>query len=759
MSAKTNRNSFQRNQVRKNRNQPAAPATPEVQPQSPAAAIPENKDLLFSLDIGTRSVIGIVAENKNNELNILATHRQEHKTRAMLDGQIHDVPQVAAVLESVKKELEKKTGPLKNVAVAAAGRALYTMTADVEQEVLETITAEQERALEFAGVQAAQHKLALSNTIEDPTLYYCVGYSTVKFELDGTQLKSLIGQRGKLASATVIATFLPRQVIDSMQSALQACSLEMKALTLEPIAAINVLIPPTMRHLNLVLVDIGAGTSDVAITKNGSVIAYGMVPLAGDEITEAISQNYLLDFNVAEHVKRSVANKTSEKIKFRDILAVDYELTPDEIIQSVQPNIANLADAIAKQIIELNGEAPQAVLLVGGGSLTPHLPEYVAEALSLPAPRVAVRRPDTIDGIASIPKELKAPDAVTPLGILKIASLNTLHFLSVYVNDKEYSLFNFRDLTVSDALLTSGMHLKKLNGKPGLGIMVTINGESKSIRGTMGTSAQLTLDGESTTLDAPIKSGSRLQVKPGVDGLAPKVFLQDYVSLPPAKSIYINGEIFQITPQILVNDQPCDLSYELKDNDEITYREIKNAGEILRSAKYEPAGRRFNYTINGTPSHYNGSPEIQRNGETITLSTPLEEHDEIDFIEAKPPKLGEVLNISELETHMLISFNKTECKIPCASCEVSVNGHPANANTIIRDGSAVTYSRSDNKATIVSDVLLAAEFQPPSALSKVTFQILVNGVPAEFTAPVKNGDSIDVVLTPLPAAGPTTPMQ
>ena len=233
------------------------------------------------------------------------------------------------------------------------------MTATADMEFNGIITPEQERALDFAGVQAAQTKLAGSKTIDDPTKYYCVGYSTIKYDLDGTQLKTLVGQRGRVATATVIATFLPRQVIDSMHSALQASKLDMRALTLEPIAAINVLIPPTMRHLNLVLVDIGAGTSDVAITKNGSVIAYGMVPQAGDEITEAISQRFLLDFNVAEKLKRDASEGKSAK--FADILGMEYELSAKEILDPIMPNIQNLAEAIASQIMELNGsESPQA---------------------------------------------------------------------------------------------------------------------------------------------------------------------------------------------------------------------------------------------------------------------------------------------------------------------------------------------------------------------------------------------------------------
>ncbi|MBQ9478920.1 MAG: rod shape-determining protein, partial [Selenomonadaceae bacterium] len=288
-----------------------------------------DREKIFALDIGTRSVIGIVAvKEPDDSLTIIATQRREHKTRAMLDGQIHDVPKVAAIIKEVTDELEKEVGALKSAAVAAAGRELFTVTADASFESDSTITDDEETNLKFAAVQNAQANLASLHSL-NPEDYYCVGYSTIKYELDGVRLKSLVGQRGRLATATVIATFLPCQVINSIQSALDSVGLEVRALTLEPIAAINVLILPSMQHLNLVLVDIGAGTSDIAITTNGSIIAYGMVPVAGDEITDAISQNFLLDFNVAENVKRNAA--IGQRSTFGNILGDQFDLTPEEV--------------------------------------------------------------------------------------------------------------------------------------------------------------------------------------------------------------------------------------------------------------------------------------------------------------------------------------------------------------------------------------------------------------------------------------------
>lgn len=735
--------------------QPAAKSAPST--DTKALSSPQEGERIFSLDIGTRSVIGIVAEtNADGMLEIIATTRREHKTRAMLDGQIHDVPQVAAIIREVKDALVKETGPITSAAVAAAGRALYTMTAEAELEVNGIISADQERSLDFAGVQAAQAKLASSHTVEDPTRYYCVGYSTIKYILDDIPLKSLVGQRGKIAKASVIATFLPRQVIDSMQSALQTTQLDMRALTLEPIAAINVLIPPTMRHLNLVLVDIGAGTSDVAITKNGSVIAYGMVPLAGDEITEAISQKFLLDFNVAESIKRKAAN--GEGASFSDILGASYDLTAEEIIEPVMPNVMNLANAISKQILDLNGEPPQAVMLVGGGSLTPNLSTFVAKGLSMPENRVAVRHPDKVDGIASIPDPLQSPDAVTPLGILKIASINTLHFLSVYVNDEEYSLFNFRELTVSDALLNAGIQLRKFNGHPGLGLMVTVKGEKKFFPGTMGTLAKITLDGEAATLDTPVQNDSRISIVPGKNGTTPEIKLSDVVTGADGYGIQINGEEKRIRQQLLINGAPAQPDQRLADGDIIESKEPKTLGEVLKSAGYVPNGRRIRYTLNGRTAHYACKPEILLNDEPASLSQTVEEGDRIEYIGNDSPKLGDILNIKENEASLTIYYNKTECRIPSANIELIVNGRSASPGTLIEDDCDVRYVRSERTATTVSDALLAVNFQPPAATSRMKFTLLVNQRPAEFTDPVKNGDSLDVILTPIDGA-PAAPAE
>ncbi|HCB93612.1 MAG TPA: cell division protein [Selenomonas sp.] len=711
------------------------------------------REKIFALDIGTRSVIGIVAEkDEEGVLHVLATTRQEHKTRAMLDGQIHDVLQVATVIRQVKKTLADQVGPISTAAVAAAGRALYTATATATAEIEGLITEEQQRSLNFAGVQAAQTKLAENHTIEDPTLYYCVGYSTIGYALDDLPLKTLVGQKGKKAQVTVIATFLPRQVIDSMQTALHECMLEMQALTLEPIAAINVLIPVSMRHLNLVLVDIGAGTSDIAITRNGAVVAYGMVPLAGDEITEAISNKFLLDFNVAEEVKRKAAN--GQGASFRDILGNSHAMKATEIIEPILPDVQKFAHSIATEILKLNGDqAPQAVMLVGGGSLTPMLQQFVSRELAIPENRVAVRRPDAVEGIVDIPDELRLPDAVTPLGILKVASVNKLHFLSVFVNDTSYSLFHFRDLTVSDALLSAGIQLKKFDGHPGLGLMVTINGKKKIFPGTMGTSAVITMDGKNVTLNTPIHDNSYINVMPGKNGQSPEIPVKNVVTTIPGYEIYINDKKAFIQPRLQVNGKPADMNRLLADGDVIESSVSKTVGEALLSAGYPPTGRKIHYKLNGRESTYSCSPEILLEGEPATISQPIQDGDHVEYIEDGDPKLKDVLNIKDLEISTIIYYNDEEYRIPTGTVQLEMNGHSASPNTLLEDGCDIRFRKDEHRVATVSDALLAVGFQPPAATSRISVRILVNNMDVEFTSPINNKDTLEIIMTPLDPPG------
>ena len=122
----------------------------------------QGNDLIFALDIGTRSVIGVVGKAEGDRFKVLDVEAAEHKKRAMLDGQIDNIRQVAELARQVTRRLEERLDvTLERVCVAAAGRALQTQRGSFSLELPESgsITMEQIGQLETGAVSAAEEAL------------------------------------------------------------------------------------------------------------------------------------------------------------------------------------------------------------------------------------------------------------------------------------------------------------------------------------------------------------------------------------------------------------------------------------------------------------------------------------------------------------------------------------------------------------------------------------------------------------------------
>lgn len=123
----------------------------------------QEQDLIFALDIGTRSIIGMLGKAVGDRFQVLAIDAEEHGKRAMLDGQIEDIDQVARVARVVTSRLEEKMGRrLTRVCVAAAGRALRTEQASFRLELpqVQRVDDALVSRLEAGAVSEAEAQLA-----------------------------------------------------------------------------------------------------------------------------------------------------------------------------------------------------------------------------------------------------------------------------------------------------------------------------------------------------------------------------------------------------------------------------------------------------------------------------------------------------------------------------------------------------------------------------------------------------------------------
>lgn len=708
-------------------------------------------ETLFALDIGTRSVVGIILEKSEESYNIIDIVSQEHSERAMLDGQIHDVIAVAKVIQNIKSSLEEKHGPLKNVSVAAAGRALKTEKAAISIDIAgkPMLSREDILHLEFSAVQEAQSLVAKNNNTN--STYYCVGYSILYYRLDGQEIGSLIDQSGEEATVEIIATFLPKVVVESLLAALKRADLEMQALTLEPIAAINVLIPPSMRRLNVALVDIGAGTSDIAITDSGTVIAYGMVPIAGDEITEAISDYLLLDFPLAEEGKRKLLDHDS--ITVTDILGFDTEISKEDIIANIQPALDRLADAISEQILELNnGKAPKAVMLVGGGSLTPNLCQLLSERLQLPENRVAIRGMEAIQNISFTNPKFKGPELVTPVGIAIAADKSPIQYMTVHVNGQAIRLFDMEQTTVSDCLLTAGVKLNKLFGKPGMAKIIHFNGKQLTLPGEHGTSPTITVNGVVASLDHLVTNDDVIEVTKGQDGRPAQITIYDLIDSIPSKRIKINGNSYIVKATLSRNGAQVTGDEPVEDHDNITCFMPETIEELLQSlqlTKLLDEIKPFTITLNDkkhTLPSIKGS--ILKNQQKTSSQFNFEDGDELVIVPAQAPtlsQLAEALQI-QLEYSIPVTFNGREIQLTKKLAEF-YRGEQLLADTdVIQLNENLTHIQHKITPFIFQDVFRYVNIDTPQNKAG-KFVLMKNNQETGFHDTIAPGDELNIRWT------------
>ncbi|TQR18412.1 pilus assembly protein PilM [Psychrobacillus vulpis] len=706
---------------------------------------------LFALDIGTRSVVGIILEERNQAFHVVDIIVEEHKERAMVDGQIHNVLMVAEIIISIKRQLEEKHGPLEKVSVAAAGRALKTEKASVQMDIKNRpiFSEEDVSRLELSAVQKAQTNLVQEDIEKQSSHYYCVGYSVLYYRLDGEEIGSLVDQQGTEASIEVIATFLPRVVVESLLSALKRANLEMEALTLEPIAAINVLIPTSMRRLNVALVDIGAGTSDIAITDHGTVVAYGMVPNAGDEITEALSDHYLLDFPLAEEAKRAL--NYQDFIRIQDILGFDQNIPKEEVIDVIRPATLELAASISTEILRLNNNRPiKAVMLVGGGSLTPAITSILAEKLNLPDNRVAVRGIDAIQNLTKEEHIPISPELVTPIGIAIAAKRAPIQYMSVEVNNQIVRLFELKEMTVGDALLAANISARKLYGRPGAALSVQVNGIDIYIPGEHGKPAAIQLNGQDANTKTLIKNKDTIKLLEGQDGRAGVATVRDLLDDASIKKITFQDIMYVVEPNVTVNDKKVTLDTPLKERDKVTFSTPQTVEQVLYAIQkdsYLSELKPFVVTIKDK-NHFipEFTSSLLLNEIPVKLQYPVQDNDVLQFNIANAPSLQQIADQLDrkLIDRIKVFFQQNEVELYRECAIVSKGEHSLSPEEKVSNGSILQWHEVNDSPWIFQDVFRFSDWTLPNNAG--SFQILKNGQTSGFDEEIFGGDYLEIVF-------------
>ncbi|MFG6367371.1 MAG: rod shape-determining protein [Lachnospiraceae bacterium] len=527
------------------------------------------EELVFGLDIGTRSIVGTVGYRQGERFVVIAQEIRQHQTRAMFDGQIHDINRVAASIADIRQCLQEKTGvKLNEACIAAAGRVLKTMNvhADMDLDKERNVTKDDISNLISLGIEQAFAEFQDNNDTD--MHFYCVGYSVVRYYLNGLWMGQPEHHKAKTIGADIIATFLPDNVVDGLYSAVELAGLRVANLTLEPIAAIRVAIPEKFRLLNIAMIDVGAGTSDISITDDGTVVAFGMIPCAGDTLTELLAKTCLIDFGTAEMIKTAATQQ--EEIVYEDIMGMEQTITAKEVIAICQNEIERMAKLAANTIKELNGgTSPSAVFIVGGGGKIKGFDELVAAELGLDPKRVALRGEEIMRDIDFPEGALKDSTIITPIGICLTYYEQYNNFIYITFNGNKIKLYDNNKLTVTDAAIQADFTRDGLFPRRGEELRYTVNGKNRVTKGEYGESAHIYVNGEEVSLSHNIKANDVIVLEESTLGIPAEEKIADLIDYNGKIVVTVNGDEMQLPKPVKVNGTAVTEEYLIQYGDDI----------------------------------------------------------------------------------------------------------------------------------------------------------------------------------------------
>ncbi|MBQ3294820.1 rod shape-determining protein [Candidatus Saccharibacteria bacterium] len=389
----------------------------------------KDDDVLLGLDIGTEFVKAVIAKQTKTGLEIIGIGRAHQDPNNMYSGAIADIPAVTRVCEKALSIAEEMAGvTCKRVTVGIAGELIKGNTSNVhyrrkngskplsEQEMDLII----QRVQEQFGEQARKEVALETNNPEVEVRL--INSAIVSLSIDGYKISNPIGFKGSDVAIQFYTAFAPLVHISAIEKVCAELSLELLAVAVEPFAVCRACLGDDLdSNLSSVVMDIGGGTTDIAIVDDGGVEGTKMFGIGGRSFTHQIAESLGVDFN------------TAEEIKLHPETAELNEQGREKVDAAVMNNLEVWISGVqlALEEFELMEVLPNKILLCGGGAGLVPLQELLATAdwyEDLPfSRRPVVHLVDSSDlpGVVNrSPAELDH-SFVTAVGLLRVA-LDTL---------------------------------------------------------------------------------------------------------------------------------------------------------------------------------------------------------------------------------------------------------------------------------------------------------------------------------------------
>ena len=381
-------------------------------------------DYLLALDIGTEFVKALIAKKSKSGIHIVGVGKAHEAPTNIFAGAIADIQGVAKTCEEALYKAEKMAGVRANeVVIGIAGELIKGNTASIKyrrSEATKPITEEEmgyiiKKVQQKAG-ERARREVALETNNPDVEVRL-INSALVSLRIDGYKVANPIGFKGKEVVVQIYTAFAPLVHISAIERVCDELQLDLVTVAVEPFAVCRACLGDDLdSNFSGIVMDVGGGTTDIAIVDDGGVEGTKMFSIGGRSFTNQIAHRLGLSFEDAEKLKLladSPNMKPEVRHKFDQAIARNLEVWQSGV---------ELALEEFDQVETMPGQ----VLLCGGGASLAEIPETLATGdwyKGLPfsrRPIVSLIDPNDVPGIINDTDRELDHTFVTAMGLLRV---------------------------------------------------------------------------------------------------------------------------------------------------------------------------------------------------------------------------------------------------------------------------------------------------------------------------------------------------
>ncbi len=375
----------------------------------------EKQQYICALDIGTSTVIALVGEVVDDEINIVGV--AEVESRGLTAGMVTNIDATTQDIKAVIAEAERMAGcKIRSVTTGITGNHIRSLNS---QGVVKIKDGEVSKA----DVERAKDTAKAVNIPPDHQILHTV----VQEYIIDNQLgvREPIGMSGVRLDTRVHIITGAVTALQNIQKCIKRCQLDVDAIMLQPLVCAEAVLTEDEKELGVCVINIGGGTTDIAVYTNGAIRHTAVIPIAGDHITRDLAQALRTPYHAAERIK------TYHGVALEDLDGLDEMVEVPSVGNRPPRQIArrNLASVIGPRVEEIllltlnelrHAGYPEELLtsgivLTGGASLLRGVVELTEEVFNLPA-RIGVPHDS-----GHLSERIRNPRYATAMGLLEAA--------------------------------------------------------------------------------------------------------------------------------------------------------------------------------------------------------------------------------------------------------------------------------------------------------------------------------------------------